>query len=228
LGLFDWWKERRGGTPAPGSSAAGRSLGLRPGQGQPRDSSITRPSPGLDQFFQALRDQYGLSLLDFSPATQENISFITNLGHRLYSEDFLRSYDLAFANPESESDPDRIDLFFNQTLNFPEGHFDGALVWDGLQYVAPSLLPAVMDRLYYVMRPNAYILAMFHAQDRHAPVPLQQFRIADSRTLLITTRGERTPSQVLHNRAIEKLFHKFNGVKFFLSRESLREVIIKR
>jgi hypothetical protein len=40
--------------------------------------------------------------------------------------------------------------------------------------------------------------------------------------------GSRRPAQLFNNRTLEKLFQKFDSVKFFLTRENLREVIVKR
>ena len=51
------------------------------------DTVSTRQSRGLEQFFGYIRDQSGLTMLDLGGATQQNVNFITNLGHRLYSED---------------------------------------------------------------------------------------------------------------------------------------------
>src|SRR6478736_2020060 len=56
----------------------------------------TRTSRGLEEFFVQIRDQSGLTILDLGGATQKNVSFITELGHRLYSEDFLRILNEAF------------------------------------------------------------------------------------------------------------------------------------
>ena len=56
----------------------------------------TRPSRGLEEFFSYIRDQSGLTILDLGGATQQNVSFITNLGHRLYSEDFLQILNETF------------------------------------------------------------------------------------------------------------------------------------
>jgi len=49
-----------------------------------------RTSRGLEEFFNYIRGQSGLRILDLGSANQQNVTFITNLGHRLYSEDFLR------------------------------------------------------------------------------------------------------------------------------------------
>jgi hypothetical protein len=37
----------------------------------------------------------------------------------------------------------------------------------------------------------------------------------------------RRPAQLFANRALEKLFVRFESVKFFLARDRLREVIVK-
>lgn len=65
----------------------------------------SRASRGLEQFFAYHRGQVGLSILDFAGASQQNINFITNLGHRLYSEDFVRTLDDIFgnANPNDQA-----------------------------------------------------------------------------------------------------------------------------
>jgi hypothetical protein len=45
--------------------------------------------------------------------------------------------------------------------------------------------------------------------------------------LEVTQHGVRRPAQLFNNRSLEKLFGRFESVKFFLTRERLREVIIK-
>jgi hypothetical protein len=45
--------------------------------------------------------------------------------------------------------------------------------------------------------------------------------------LQVATEGARRPAQLFNNRSLEKLFVNFDSVKFFLTRERLREVIIK-
>jgi hypothetical protein len=45
---------------------------------------------------------------------------------------------------------------------------------------------------------------------------------------MLTSRGTRAPAQFFNNRALEKLFSRFQSLKFFLTRDSLREVIVKR
>jgi len=190
----------------------------------------SRPSRGLEQFFAYLRDQAGLSVLDLAGASQQNINFITNLGHRLYSEDFVRTLDDVFrdADPGDQANQGRIDQFLRQTLNFENEQFDGVLVWDVLQYMTPALLAATLDRLRTIVRPHSYLLAYFHADEKAQQVPFYSFRIKDSQNLILAQRGTRKPAQIFNNRSLEKLFQKFESVKFFLTKEQLREVIVRR
>ena len=189
----------------------------------------TRNSNGLDQFFSSLEGRDTLSILDFAGASQANVSFITNLGHRIYSEDVLTSIDEVFgADPEAHSNPVRIEMFLNQVLDFPDGQFDGALVWDVLQFLSPAAAQATLDRLHRILRQPSYVLAFFNASEKVASIPSYHYRITDSKTLLLSQRGNRVPTQFFNNRSIEKLFQRYESIKFFLTRDNLREVIVKR
>jgi 2-polyprenyl-3-methyl-5-hydroxy-6-metoxy-1,4-benzoquinol methylase len=189
----------------------------------------TRPSRGLEEFFTYIRDRSGLTILDLGAATQQNVTFITDLGHRLYSEDFLKILNDTFGpdGTTDQSNPGRIEYFLKQTLDYQEGQFDGVLVWDVLEYLAPALLTAVMERLQHVVRPKSYMLAFFHAEDKLDAVPFYTFRIGAANALEVAQHGVRQPAQLYNNRNLEKLFGRFESVKFFLTRERLREVIIK-
>ncbi len=197
-----------------------------------KQAAVTRSSNGLDQFFSSIQGQQNLRILDFTGANQANISFITNLGHRIYSDDILRTLDEAFGGEgdfiANQSNPQRIERFLNQTLDFPPAHFDGALVWDTLQFLAPPLLQLTIERLRYVMQSSANLLAIFRAEEKANVIPVYTYRITDPKTLSLSQRGERKPAQFFNNRSIEKLFQEFQSVKFFLARDNLREVIVRR
>ena len=171
----------------------------------------------------------GLSILDLSGATQENINFLTNLGHKIYSQDIVRSLDDSFGDdPSAQNNPGQIDSFLRNNFDYPPDTFDGVLLWDSLQFMSPALLQGTVDRLYDVMRPKSYLLAFFTANERVTEVPFHSFRISDNKSILVAERGMRNSGQVFNNRNLEKLFGKFESVKFFLTRESLREVIVRR
>ncbi len=213
------------GPPANGGSAL--QFASRPGREQPLE---TRQSRGLDQFFASFRDQTGLSILDLGGASQENINFITSLGHRFYSEDFLRIFQESFGEDiADQSNPGRIEYFLRRSLEYPDGQFDGVLAWDALEYMEPALLSTTADRLWRIVKPKGYLLALFHSAERKQMLPCYSFRIQDARTLQVGRHGERAASQQLfNNRSLEKLFQKFESVKFFLARDSLREVIVRK
>jgi len=198
----------------------------------PPAAPLSRTSNGLDQFFASIQDQENLSILDLAGASQANIGFITNLGHRIYSNDIVRTLDDAFGSgPDflvNQSQPGLADLFLQQSLDFEDGQFDGALVWDTLQFLAPSLLQQTVDRLFRILRPKASLLAFFQAEERASSIPVYSYRISNSKTLSLVTKGERKPAQFFNNRALEKLFQNFYSVKFFLTRDHLREIIVKR
>jgi hypothetical protein len=185
---------------------------------------VSRHSNGLDQFFSYIKGESGLSILDLAGVNQANVSFITNLGHKIYSEDFLRSLQLS-ANGDALP---RVDTFLSQNLNHADGAFDGVLVWDVLEYLSAPLLAATVERLHRIVKPGSYLLAVFQAHEKAQSVPQYSFRIQDSKTLLVADRGSRKPEQIFNNRSLEKLFQEFESLKFFLARDKLREVIVRR
>lgn len=199
-----------------------------PARAESRDRApaLTRNSPGLEQFFGAVKDRRGLSILDLAGASQANVSFITNLGHGIYSADFLQSLDetLRRGGPA----PRTGTAFLEQNLPQRKSGFDGALLWDCLQFLPPGWLEAAVGRLHDILRPEAVVLAYFNADEKAASVPCYQYRIANERTLHLTPRGTRSPAPYFNNRALERLFQQFATTKFFLTRDHLREVLVRR
>jgi len=191
-----------------------------------------RPSHALSQFFSSTSELKGFPLLDLAGANQANISFITEMGFRLYSDDTMRVLETSFGRGrdslENQSDPDRVDRFMAATLDYPDNQFCGALLWDVLQFLAPPLLQDAVDQLYRILMPGAYMFAIFHANERCPEVSLYSYRIADSKSLVLSARNESRPANYFNNRAIEKLFLQFDYVKFFLTRDNLREIIVRR
>jgi hypothetical protein len=168
-------------------------------------------------------------MLDLGGAHQENINFITSRGHTYYSEDFLRILQETFAaEPDDQANPGQIEFFLRQALDYPEEQFDGVLAWDVLEYLAPPLLTATVDRLRRVLKRQGYLLAFFNSADRRETVPCYSFRIQDGHTLQVTEYGQRQAVQVFNNRTVERIFQKYESVKFFLTRDRLREVIVRK
>lgn len=194
--------------------------------------TLTRHSSGFDQFCSILKSGENLSVLDMSGASQANITFITGFGHRISSDDIIGTMVEAFEDDflEAQQAASKAQRFLDQTLTFPDHCFDGALVWDALQFLAPPLLDQTVAQLLRVMRPGGAMLAFFNSDDKATSIPVYNYRIQDSKTLLQVPRAgvAYQRSQYFNNRSLERLFQDAASVKFFLTRDHLREVIIRR
>jgi SAM-dependent methyltransferase len=209
-------------------SAAKESLTRAPDKNAPISGS--RHSSGFEQFSAMLQRSENLSILDMSGASQANISFITSFGHRMSTDDILATMEQCFADDflENQKVASIAQRFMDQTLTFPDESFDGALVWDTLQFLVSPLLDQVVTQLLRVMRPGGLMLVFFRADERTPRIPMYNYRIQDSRTLSVSPRGGYQNVQFFHNRVLEKLFQNAGSVKFFLTRDHLRELIVRR
>ncbi len=208
-------------SPAPSPVSAARAS---------RAAAI-RHSPALEQLLHVLRDHQNLQILDLGEVNQDNVAFLTSLGHRLYSEDLIRCVDSVFGDGDpavTHTSPARQRDFFEQALCFPAGHFDAALLWDNFEYLSKPLTESVMHRLLNIVRPGGIMLACFHADARGAQTPFYSYRIQGPGEILVHTRAHRHLVQPFNNRTIEQLFQPCASIKFFLTRDSLREVLVRR
>jgi SAM-dependent methyltransferase len=121
-----------------------------------------------------------------------------------------------------------VEQFLETALTFEDCSFDGVLVWDTLQFLSAPLLQIVVERLYRILRPGACLLAFFHSEEKIDTIPTYSYRISDHRNIVLVDRGRRRPAQFFNNRSLERLFQEFHSVKFFLTRDHLREVIVRR
>lgn len=194
-------------------------------------AGVARHSSGLDQFCNALDTGEPRTILDISGASQANITFITGLGHRISSDDMIETMEECFGEDflEGQQSAAKAQRFFDQALAFPDESFDGALVWDSLHYLATPVIEQTVEQLLRVMRPGGYILAFFNADERAVRLPVYSYRIQDRKNILQVPRGGMVQrSQFFPNRTIERLFQQAASLKFFLTRGSSREVLVRR
>jgi len=201
-------------------------------QASTKGSLDSRTSNGLEQFVAGLRDHGGApDILDLSGANQWNLDFLSARG-RLTSDEFTHAATTAFGVSgdffANQTDSRHVETFCRLSLDYPPGSFDAILVWDCLEYLAPGLLEEVVSHLFDIARPGALLLCYFHVDQTATSVPVSQYRIIDSKTIQTATRPFTRPTQFYSNRAIERLFQSFQSVKFFLTRDHLREVIVRR
>lgn len=192
--------------------------------------ALPRHSSGFDQFHAMLKTTQNLSILDMSGASQANITFITEAGHRVSSDDVMGTMIQIFGTDffENQQSASTAQRFLEQTLTFPESTFDGVLVWDALQFLSTPLIDSTVTQILRVLRPGGLLLAFFNANEKIKEIPLYNYRIQDSKTLLQIPRAAPQKVHMFNNRMIERLFEKAASVKFFLTRDNLREVLVRR
>lgn len=218
----------RVGSPKPGHSqeAPAPNVQVR------APSTETRPSTAIQEFLDGMRDQIGLTVVDFSGACEQNVTFITGLRHRLYAESLPKAVEAIFGFGNDDdghlSSPDRIQDFLQYSLNFEPASVDIVLLWDGLEWLSPEAQRAVVGRIHEILRVGGTAFAVFHTEVAAPSVQIHYYRLNDQQSLIIHDTGRDRPHRLFTNRNIEMLFSRFQTVKFFLSRDNLREVIIRR
>ena len=90
------------------------------------------------------------------------------------------------------------------------------------------LLETVVKRLSNMLRPGSYMLASVSRRRTRRDYSDVFLPYRDRKTITLAPRGRRRPAQFFNNRSLEKLFSDFESVKFFLTRDHLREVIVRR
>jgi len=198
-----------------------------------------RHSSGWVQMAKFLRENESLRVLDFGPTSAGNINFITGLGHSIYManlvEDAARSeYILQGVNGEPPAfDTER---FLSENLDFRGRGFDVVLLWDTLDYLPKPLIIPVADRLYDVMSPGGQLLALFHSSSPSGlgtkptgdDTAFSRYHLTDRDELELQRVGGRPILHTQTNRQVEAIFHLYSGYKFFLAKDTLREVIVTR
>ena len=75
---------------------------------------------------------------------------------------------------------------------------------------------------------RAHLLALFQADSVLAgESAAHRYRIQDAHTLQMVERAHPV-TQIFNNRSLEKLFKDFDWVNSFLTRDNLREVIVRK
>ncbi len=207
----------------------GRAADLAP---QRDPSSSLRASSAIQEFLESIRDQIGLTVVDFSGACEQNVAFITGLRHRLYAESLPKAVENIFGMGGEDdariSSPERIQEFLQSSLNFESASVDAILLWDGLEWLSPDAQRAVVHRIHDVLRPGGTAFTVFHTDTATSTVPVHHYRLHDQQNLMVMDTGRNRTHRLFTNRNVEMLFERFASVKFFLSRDQIREVVIRR
>jgi hypothetical protein len=195
---------------------------------------IPRHSSGWVQIARHLRTPESLRILDFGPTSAGNINFITNLGHSVYMANLVEDSnkpEFQFVAKE-EDGPEvvasQVRQFLEENLDFSGRTFDVVLLWDTLDYLPDALLTAVVDRLFEVLVPTGQLLAFFHSKLDTEDTVFSRYHLTESDHVDLQRMGSHPIRHAFTNRQIEGIFKRFSGYKFFLAKDSLREVIVTR
>jgi SAM-dependent methyltransferase len=221
--------------------------GISPASGEGAVTSsaqrVTRRSSGLGELARVLKSEEPLCALDLGSTSPTNIRYLTEKGHKVYSEDLLTaSTDPALA-VKDENGKIVVDgkRFLEENLIYPPAQFDVILCWNLADYLDESLVKPVIGRLWSVMKPGGVLLAFFHTKEAGPDAPCYRFHITGNETLEMQPIGPRHGlrgvhghaatfrlQRVFNNRHIENLFRDFASIKFFLARDNVREVLVVR
>ena len=183
-----------------------------------------------------------LCVLDIGATSASNIRFFTERGHRIYSQDLIEASAEPSLVTRDEQGQQVLDSkkFLDENLAYPNGQFDLVLCWNLADYMDESLVKPVVGRLWSVMKPGAMLLAFFHTREAGPDAPYYRYHLTGTDLLemhaLNAKRDHRsaattkplTLQRVFNNRHIENLFRDFASIKFFLSRDNIREVLVVR
>lgn len=225
---------------------SGESQGVKPA---PVAQRLTRRSSGLGELARMLQSDEPLCVLDIGSTSAGNIRYLTERGHKLYSEDLLEAStdpDLLIKNDQGERTLDD-KKFLSENLLFPGGQFDLVFCWNLADYLDESLVKPVVAKLWTTMKPGGMLLAFFHTREAGPDAPCYRYHIVNQDTLEmqhIEARRDvrKGPTGAVHssieksfrlqrvfnNRHIENLFRDFSSIKFFLTRDNVREVLVVR
>jgi SAM-dependent methyltransferase len=204
---------------------------------------LSRRSSAMAEIARILKTEETLCVLDIGATSASNIRFFTERGHRIYSQDLLvASADPALAISNEQGLP-TLDSkkFLEENLAYPNTHFDLVFCWNLADYMDESLVKPVIGRLWSVMKPGGMLVAFFHTREAGPDAPYYRYHITGNDTLEMHalnakagTRKDRSShgsfalQRVFNNRHIENLFRDFASIKFFLSRDNVREVLVVR
>ncbi|MEO8736226.1 MAG: class I SAM-dependent methyltransferase [Edaphobacter sp.] len=191
---------------------------------------IPRHSSGWKELLKHLSTQESLRVLDIGPTSSTNINYITSLGHSIYMANLVEeAAKPEWIVPGEQGEPSgfNVDGFLAANLNFSGRIFDVVILWDTADYLPEPLLSPVFARIHEVLQPGGLMLAFFHATA--APdTSFNRYHLTDTDAIEMQRAGNYPLLHIYSNRKIENMLSGFSNYRFFLAKDSLREVIVTR
>ena len=184
----------------------------------------TRTSLGVEQFVGSLADAPHPSVLDLGCVWQATVSFFTQAGCKLYTEDLFQALHQARAETRPKAPP-LAERFLPAVLKYPEEHFRGILAWDLFDYLPEELVGPMVERLFDLLEPGGALLGLFH--NRTEGGSFTRYRVLDARTLELLPGSLLLPLERTYpNRGLLNLFAAFRSSRTFVGRDNLRELFL--
>lgn len=191
---------------------------------------VRRHSSGWNELLKHLRGQDSLRILDIGPTSSTNINYITNLGHSIYMANIVEEASKPewLIPGEAGAEPSfDVERFLHTNFNFSGRVFDVVILWDTADYLPEALVAPVLSRVREVLQPGGLMLAFFH-QTSSPDTVFCRYHLTDTDVVEMQRAGNYPLLNVFNNRKIENMLTGFSNYRFFLAKDSLREVIITR
>jgi SAM-dependent methyltransferase len=194
----------------------------------------SRHSSVWAQLQKHLRAREALRILDIGPTSAGNINFVTNLGHSIYMANLVDDaarpeYQITEAlGPDAGKTAFDTPRYVDENLNFAGRAFDVVLLWDTIDYLPEPLVAPVLDRIHEVLEPGGQLLALFHSKPTGDDTVFSRYHLTSGDQLEMQKIGTHPILQTRTTRQIETLFKRYASHKFFLAKDTLREVIVVR
>jgi hypothetical protein len=191
---------------------------------------VPRHSSGWKELQKHLKSQESLRVLDIGPTSSTNINYVTSLGHSIYMANIVEeALKPEWVIPATDGEEAGFDVarFLETNLNFSGRKFDVVILWDTADFLPEALVEPIFARLHEVMEPGGLMLGFFHATAEPG-APFFRYHLTESDVVDMQRAGSYPVLQIYSNRKIETLLKEFSTYRFFLAKDSLREVIITR
>jgi hypothetical protein len=191
---------------------------------------VPRHSSGWKELMKHLSTEESLRILDIGPTSSTNINYITSLGHSIYMANVVEEASKPeWLIPGEPGEPPKFDVerFLETNLNFSGRIFDVVILWDTADYLPEPLVVPVLTRIHQVLQPGGLMLAFFH-QTSNPDTVFCRYHLTDTDVVEMQRAGNYPILNVYNNRKIENMLSAFSNYRFFLAKDSLREVIITR
>ncbi len=191
---------------------------------------VPRHSSGWKELLKHLRAHDSLRILDIGPTSSGNINYITSLGHSIYMANVVdEASKPEWRVPGEDGQPDGFDVerFLESNFNFSGRMFDVVILWDTADFLPEPLLASLFSRIHQVLQPGGLMLAFFHATTS-PETTFCRYHLTDTDVVEMQPAGNYPLLQIYSNRKVENMLSQFSNYRFFLAKDSLREVIITR